>query len=142
MTIITEVVFPYRWLGSGIVSHCISFAELRLNYKQINKKRAKELCSDFGQWRHTPDSIEKNWGVVSNGKKYLEELTPTRKFGFGCAFSDEQKEKQKEYAKTLPNNLGEEYLRLSNLEKTSANYDTNNIYWAQGDVLMKLLGLI
>jgi hypothetical protein len=137
-TVITEVVFPYRWLGQGIISHCMSFSDISKEYKRINKQRAKELCNDFGQWRHTAN--ERNWAVLSNGQSYLEELAKTRNFGFGRAFSDKDKTIQKEYAKTLPNGLGEEYLKLA--ERSSEKYDSNNIYWAQGDKLMKLLGLI
>jgi hypothetical protein len=94
---ITDVIFPYRWLGNGIISHCMSYVEIHNNYKQISKKKAIEICSDFGQYRHVDDDL--NRSVTWLAKLHNRELEPIRKFGFGTPFTDKAKVNRKEFDK-------------------------------------------
>ena len=94
---ITDVIFPYRWLGNGIISHCMRYVEINKNYKRITKKKAMELCPDFGQYRHIDDDL--NQSITWLASVHNEELKPLRAYGFGTPFTEKANDTRKEFNK-------------------------------------------
>lgn len=91
---ITDVIIPDKWIGNGIICHCMTYSYIRDNYKRISKKLAYELFPDFGQWRHIDDDV--NFSVTYFGFRYLFELKPMRVNGFGTAFTEKGKSKREQ----------------------------------------------
>jgi hypothetical protein len=69
------VVFPNRQLGNGIVCHSITYSTLKC-FKRINQKAFKELCPDFGQYRHKND-MGRNISKFKYGLTELKNSTKT-----------------------------------------------------------------
>jgi hypothetical protein len=49
------VIFPNRQLGNGIQFHSIKHSTLQ-KFKRVDVKTFKEICPDFGQYRHKKDT--------------------------------------------------------------------------------------
>ena len=83
---ITQVVFPEKQLGNGILFHTMKFSDISNNFKRTNKKEAFEMYPDFGQFRHKDTVYNRDIKVLA--KSYLSELEPLREKGFGISFKD------------------------------------------------------
>ena len=91
---VTEVVRPNHLLGCGIISELMEYVEIYKNYKRISKKKALQICPDFGQMRHV-DEVE-NYSIHRVASDIIE-LLPIRTFGRGIAFTKEGKKRKSIY---------------------------------------------
>lgn len=87
---ITDIIIPDYKLGNGIICTVIQYKTLYSNYKRINKKDALSIHPVFKQWRHINDTTNKSVNVY--GRKYLYDLSPMRKDGFGIDFRKSTKD--------------------------------------------------
>ena len=133
VTCVTDVVYPYRWLGNGIISHCTTYEEIRNNYKRISKIKAKKLCKDFGQWRHIDDIGNRT--IIRNGQYHLGELLDKREIGFGRPFTELAKKLEEKRVSELPIEFRAEFLK-------KPEQPDGSIYWATGGKLMEKLNLL
>lgn len=92
--VLTEVIRPNKLLGNGVISELMNYPDINKHYKRISKKKAFQICPDFGQMRHV--DTQYNYSVCRVASD-LQELLPIRSFGRGVAFTKEGKKRKSMY---------------------------------------------
>ena len=92
--VLTEVIRPNKLLGSGVIIELMNYPDINKHYKRISKKKALQICPDFGQMRHV-DSLD-NYSINRLASDFVE-LSPIRTFGCGIAFTKEGKYRKSIY---------------------------------------------